>query len=414
MVGKLKERDVLILGDGTHDDGNCLFLRVRGSHRSWIVRGRINGERKDRGLGSARTTSLASARKARDKLIEQLRNGKDPVAEKRATKEAAARRITFGQAAQAVIDNDSASWRTSFDGRKKTLDDWMRSVRRDCKSLALKGVEEITVEDIEDVLRPYWDRGCLKAAHDFRMRLERVFGFAAAKRWRKQGTNPASWEIFEHLWPKTKKTKHPHAALPWRDAPNFLSRLRASPSMGARIVEFAMLTCARSGEVRGAKWSEVDFEARIWTIPASRMKANHEHVVPLSSAALALLERVMAGRCGEYIFPGIRLIPTAGRTKLREQPVDAPIGNNVPWGVVKRLAPRATLHGFRSCFRDWCGDHGIDRELAEHSLAHKFGSAVENAYARSKLLERRRPVMQAWADFLNGRESKVVPFRPAA
>jgi integrase len=404
----LKPSDVSSLGDGMHSDGEYLWLRVRGNVRSWIVRGPRDerGKKREAGLGAVDRVSLALARKERDKLVEQWRNGKDPIAERRAAREAAAKRKTFAEVAALKIDAMKSGWRTSFEGRTSTLDDWTRNMERDCAPIASKAIDEISVDDIKRVVSPYWDRGHLKAGRDFVKRIEAVFDYAIAHGWR-SAANPAAWAVFKQLWPgKSRKT--PHAALPWREIPAFVDQLRANASIAAHVVEFAILTATRSGETRGAQWSEIDFDAQTWTIPGERMKKGDEHVVPLSRQAIALIKRVKAeGVASDYVFPGY---VNDGARRAR---ATAPIPNTSVWQLTKRLGGDVTTHGFRSTFRDWCGEHAVDRELAERSLAHKFGSAVESAYARSQLVARRAPVMQAWADFIDG-ASNVVEFKRSA
>jgi integrase len=412
VAGNLKPSDVASLGDGMHSDGEYLWLRVRGAARSWIVRGpRINGKKPEAGLGSVDRVSLALARRERDKLVEQWKNGRDPVGERRAAREAAANRKTFGEVARLTIATKQSGWRTSFEGRTSTLDTWTRNMDVDCAPIAAKAIDEITVDDIKRVVSPYWDRGHLKAGRDLIKRIETVFDYAYAHGWR-SAANPAAWAVFKVLWPGETATTTPRAALPWRDVPAFVAELRASDAVAARVVEFAILTATRSGETRGAQWSEIDFDERTWTVPGDRMKKGEAHVVPLSDQAIALLERVKAeGVAGAYVFPGY--VDDGSRSTRAETPVP----NASVWKLVKRVAGEAdvTTHGFRSTFRDWCGDHGIDRELAERALAHRFGSSVESAYARSRLVARRAPVMQQWADYCSGAApAVVVPFKRSA
>lgn len=413
MIGRLRPSDLLHLGEGMHSDGGYLWLRIRGDARSWIVRGpRINGKKPEAGLGSAYRVSLALARKERDKLVEQWRNGKDPVAARRARREVQANRKTFAEVARLKIAAKKSGWRTSFEGKAHSLDAWTKSMEVDCAPIAYEAIDEIVVDDIKRIVSPYWDRGSLKAGYDLVKRIEAVFDYAIAHGWR-SAANPAAWAVFKQLWPATPAKNH-HAALPWQDIPIFLRQLRASRSIGVDVIEFAILTATRSGETRGAMWSEIDFAAKTWTIPAARMKMGKKrpdpHVVPLSDQAIALLERVKAeGLAGVYIFPGY-----AGGA--RQQRAASPIPNAAVWRLVKRFCgDDVTTHGFRSTFRDWCGDHGIDRELAERSLAHSFGSEVEQAYARSRLVARRAPLMQQWADYCCGAPSPVVvPFKRSA
>jgi hypothetical protein len=184
-MSNLKPSDVMRLGDGMHSDGNYLWLRVRGSARSWIVRGpRINGKKPEAGLGSCDRVSLALARRERDNLVDKWQNGKDPVAERRAVKEAQANRRTFQQVANLKIKLMAPGWRTSFDGKTGTLDIWTRNMEVDCVSIANKAIDEISVVDIKRVVGPYWDRGTLKAGRDFLKRIEMVFDYAIAHGWR--------------------------------------------------------------------------------------------------------------------------------------------------------------------------------------------------------------------------------------
>ena len=416
MAGSLKPSDVANLGDGMHSDGDYLWLRVRGAARSWIVRGpRINGKKPEAGLGSVDRVSLHLARKERDKLVEAWRNGINPVAERRAEREAKANRKTFAEVASLKIAAKQSGWRTSFEGAASSLYIWTRNLERDCAPIASKAIDEITVADIKRIVSPYWDRGCLKTAYELVKRIEAVFNYAFAHGWR-TSPNPAAWAVFKELWPATPTKTH-HAALPWKAIPDFLKRLRASRAgVSAGVVEFAILTATRSGETRGAMWSEIDFEARTWTVPASRLKTGKKspepHVVPLSDQAIALLERVKAdGGKGDCIFPAY--VNDGTRTRFDTKPIP----NANVWRLVKRLGGDVdiTVHGFRSTFRDWCGEHGLDRELAERSLAHKFGSEVEGAYARSRLVARRAPLMQQWADYCCGGETdNVLPFKRSA
>jgi integrase len=411
VTGNLKPSDIASLGDGMHGDGGYLWLRVRGAARSWIVRGpRINGKKPEAGLGSVDRVSLALARKERDKLVEQWRNGKDPVAERRAAREAAANRKTFAEVATLKIAAKQSGWRTSFEGRTSTLDTWTKNMEVDCAPIAAKAIDEITVDDIKRVVSPHWDKNHHKTARELISRIGQVFDYAIAHGWR-SAANPAGWSVFKHLSPTAPAKQH-HAALPWQDVPAFLRELRTSPAVGVGVVEFAILTATRSGETRGAQWSEIDFVERTWTIPASRMKMGKKraepHVVPLSDQAIALLERLRAeGLAGDCIFPGY--------VGSRQQRATSPVPNARVWRLVKRLGVDITTHGFRSTFRVWCGEHGLDRELAERSLAHKFGSEIEEAYQRSRLIARRAPLMQQWADYCCGAPSTVVlPFKRSA
>jgi integrase len=401
----MKDYDVKKLPEGKHCDGDGLWLYVKGASRSWVVRKDINGKRREVGLGSAANVSLALARKNRDALLEQWRNGVDPVEEKRKVKEAraaAAKRKTFAEAAEAVIEKNRPGWKISLEGGCSTLGQWRRDLTVTCKPIARKFVDEITIADIKAVIQPYWEREQLDSARTLQKRIEAIFDYAAAHGWR-SGDNPASWNIFKHLWPGQKAQDAHHAALPWREAPEFVQRLRQSDATSAQLLEFIMLTAVRSNEARGATWSEIDLEARVWTIPAARMKMSRDHDVPLSDQAVALLSRIERTD-GPFVF-------VRGRG-AREKEAGKPMRNASLWQMLQRVtgSDEATTHGFRSSFRDWCGDTGVDRELAERCLAHKVGSDAENAYARSSLIERRRPIMEAWGAFVDGARDNVLPF----
>jgi integrase len=426
----LKPHEVMKLPEGKHCDGDYLWLAVKGASRSWVVRGPMtNGKRREVGLGSAVKVSLALARKHRDALLEQWRNGLDPVEEKRKAKQAAAtaaKRKTFAEAAEAVIEKNRPGWKVSLEGRCSTLDQWRRDVTATCKPIARKFVDEVAIADVKSVLQAYWDRGQLDSASSLRKRIEATLDYATAHGWR-AGDNPASWNIFKHLWPGERKADAHHAALPWREAPEFMARLRQSEATSARLIEFILLTATRSNEARGATWSEIDLDARVWTIPAARMKKGRDHDVPLSDQAIALLRRMEADQRAlrppivrytlgvEQEYNGAQkagsgFVFVGGRGAGREN--GEPMRNASLWSLMQRTTGEATTHGLRSSFRDWCGETGVDRELAERCIAHKVGSDAENAYARSSLIERRRPIMEAWADFVNGVKPKdnVVPF----
>jgi integrase len=402
----LTARKVATVGDGWHGDGRNLFLRVNCDRRRWIVKVTRDGKKREFGVGGVDTTSLALARKRRDALLAQLAEGLNPKAEKQKAREAveiakAARRKrkTFGECAEAVIEARSNAWRTSSEGRTSSQNDWIKSFVRDCRPIRSKPVEDVTVEDVKKCVQPYWDKGNIVTARRLLNRIELAIEYALAHGWR-TADNPATWKRFQHLAPATPKNgKRHHAALDWREVPAFMAKLSGIDTISARCVEFAILTAARSGEARGARWDEVNNETATWTIPPERMKANEEHVAPLSRQALDLLRRMETNSPGKLIFPSER----AGRL------MDISRVLKVVWSI----APDVTLHGFRSSFRSWCGDHRVERELAEQSLAHKYGSAVEQAYNRTQMLERRRPVMQRWADFVSGEADagKVVKLK---
>jgi integrase len=395
--------------DGWHADGGNLFLRVAdgGTRRHWVLRWTRDGKTTEMGLGGADRVSLALARQKRDQAMQQISNGLDPISERRKAKDARASRKTFSDTAQAVIAADKSGWRTGVDGRTSSLTEWTKHLMIDCKPIASKFVDEIDVNDVKRIVSPHWDRNRHATARRLLSRIRRTLAYAKSHGWR-SGDNPASWEVFQDIAPKTPngETRH-HAAMPWRDVPDFMRRLREVEGMSALALEFAILTATRSGEARGAKWSEIDSDAGVWIVPAERMKRKDKvrFDVPLSRQAMDLLRKMPKApskASDGFIFPGAN----PGR----------PLNNGSFYDLMGRLTGGgATTHGFRSSFRDWCGDHGVERELAELSLGHAFGSAVETAYARSSLIERRRPIMQKWADHLDGESdsAKVVPLKRA-
>jgi integrase len=401
---QLTAKQVESAKDGWHADGGNLFLRVSdgGQRRHWVLRWTRDRRTTEMGLGSAGggagKVSLALARQKRDEAMAQIGTGLNPIVQRRKDKDAKASRKTFAEAAEAVIKTKQGGWRTSTEGRASNLYEWTKNLTVDCKPLAKLFVDEITVEDIKRVVSPFWDKEKHRTARRMLNRIELTLSYATAHGWR-SGDNPASWKIFEHLAPSQPNGKKHHAALPWRDVPDFVARLREVARIGALALEFAILTATRSGEARGARWSEIDFDARVWSIPAERMKTKEQFDVPLSDQAVALL-RKMEGLDRQLVFP--------------TEDGDKVVTNMSLWGLTKRLAPDdvdATTHGFRASFKTFCSDHAIDREIAEACLAHQIGSAVEQAYNRTSILERRRVPMQMWADFLDGvsEETKVVP-----
>ena len=222
----LKDRDVMKLPEGRHCFGDYLWLAVKGESRCWVLRGpMMNGKRREVGLGSATKVSLGVAQKDRDAILAKWRDGIDPIAEKRAAKEAAAaaaKRKTFAEVAEAVIEKNRAGWKTSLEGGCSTLDQWRRDLTVISSPIARKFIDEITIDDIKGVIQPYWEREQLASALSLRKRIEAALDYATAHGWR-TGDNPASWNIFKHLWPGAKPTDAHHAALPWRDCPEFFA-----------------------------------------------------------------------------------------------------------------------------------------------------------------------------------------------
>jgi integrase len=396
--------------DGTYADGGNLLLRVGngGRSRKWILRYQLDGKVTEIGLGGADRVTLKLAREKRDQHLEVLERGFDPREEKRKQAAAQLTRKTFAEAAERLIAERREGWRAAAnDGRTSSLNDWTRSLMVNCQPISKRFVEEVSIDDVEPIVRRYWDDGRLQSARRVLKRIETVFDYAKAKGWRK-ADNPATWAVFKHRLQAHGPTgpKGHHPALDWRDTPTFMARLRATePSMAAMALEMMVLTACRSGEVRGMKWDEVN--DGIWMIPASRMKRNREHQVPLSADAVALIKRLEPARIGKFVFPG--------RSNLK------PIAHWAVWELVQRLTGReagepiaASPHGFRSSFRSWCTARHVPSEVAERCLAHERKDATQAAYDREEMLEQRRDAMERWASFLSGADtSNVVPLRRA-
>lgn len=391
---------------GMHGAGGGLWLLVsKAGTKSWVYRYQIAGRARAMGLGAFPSVGLADARHraqtARDKL---RRDGIDPLEEKaeqaRETEQTRAKSVTFMEVALEYIAAHRPSWRNPKHG-----DQWRNTLATYAAPVFLATpVADIDRDLVLQVLRPIWT--CkTETATRVRSRIELVLDYAEAKGLRTEGLrNPASWSGLRSLLPAARRvTAVVHRpALPYQRVPEFLAALRRRDGTGARALEFAVLTAARSGEVRGAVWAEIDLEAGVWTVPAARMKAKREHRVPLAGAAVALLEaqrdraRGNPGR-DDHVFPGAR----PGRP-LSDMSLTAHLRgmNEQGLGFVDRDGQTITAHGFRSSFRDWVAERThYPAEMAEMALAHTVGSKVEAAYRRGDMFEKRRELMMDWAVF---------------
>lgn len=329
------------------------------------------------GLGGFPDISLSDARQKAGEARKLLRAGVDPLIAGKKSRAVP----KFGELADTVTADLSAGFRNA-----KHRAQWKMTLEVYAAPLRGKPVDTIDTADVLAVLKPLWTEKP-ETASRLRGRIEKVLNAAKATGYR-AGENPAAWRgHLDNLLPKQPKlTRGRHAAMAYADVPAFMGRLRDRDEIAAQALEFTVLTAARSGETLGATWTEIDREARVWTLPASRMKAGREHRVPLSEAAMALLQRLYDHRTGEVIFPA----PRGGH--FSDMAMSA---------VLRRMKIEGvTVHGFRSAFRDWCGNEtAFPRELAEQALAHVIGDKAEQAYRRSDALERRRELMQAWANF---------------
>ena len=385
-VHRLSARKVVTLTEpGMHADGGGLYLRIttgRSAGKRWVFvyRRPSDGKRCEIGLGGTASVSLARAREKATEARARIADGRDPLAEKKAED----RMPTFGELADRHIAAMAPGWRNP-----KHIAQWEMTLRVYAKPLRSMPVNEVTTADVRAVLEPIWQT-IPETASRVRGRIENVLDAAKVQGFR-TGENPAAWRghLKLILAARQKLSRRHHARMPIDDIPSFMARLRTREAIAARCLEFAILTAARSGEALGARWDEIEIGTKVWTIPASRMKSAREHRIPLCDRAVAILFEMKPVCEGEHVFPGQR------RGK--------PLSNMALEMVLRRMQIEgATIHGFRSCFRDWAGNRtSFARELAEHALAHAIGDAVEQAYRRDDALERRRPLMEAWEHFCN-------------
>ena len=365
---------------GRYGDGAGLYLYVAPSgSKSWVQRIMVNGRRRDIGLGGYPTVGLAEARNhaAANRII--VADGRDPVAEKRRPP-----KPTFKEAAHQVHQANLPRWRNA-----KHAAAWIRTMERFAfPSFGNMPVDQVTRADVLAVLEPIWGR-LPETARRVRQRIRTTMRWALAHGYVEYNV---AGEAIEGALPAMPKVKDNLRALPYREVSEALRIVRESrASTAARLcLEFTVLTAARSGEARGALWSEINLDQAVWTVPAARMKGGLQHRVPLSTAALDVLTGAMEIRDGsDLVFPSPR---SAGK----------PLSDMTLTKVLRDtgLAHLATVHGFRSTFRDWASENTSASHAAmELSLAHRVGSAVEQAYARSDLLEQRRELMEAWGEF---------------
>ena len=368
-------------------DGLALQVTATGA-RSWVLRLSLAGKQREMGLGSFPSVTLAGAREKARAYRAQVQTGDDPIARRVAAVSAAAAERsllqTFDKTAEAYIAQHEASWKNA-----KHAAQWTATLQTYAYPvLGRMQVRDITAAHVIKAIEPIW-ASKTETATRVRSRIELVLDYATARGLR-QGPNPARWRgNLDAALPKASKltkVEH-HAAVPVVEAPDFVHSLRQQPGMGARALEFVILTAARSGEVRGVTWTEIDLQSGLWTVPAARMKGGREHRVPLSQAALALLRAMGPREPGDIIFPGLK-----GR--LSDMSLTA---------VMRRMKVQATVHGFRSTFRDWVSEcTSFPSEVAEMALAHAVGDKVEAAYRRGDLLARRMQLMQEWGRYLGG------------
>lgn len=386
-----------------------LYLQITPANgKTWVLRMRIGDRRRDMGLGGFPTVTLAMAREKARLTRERVARGIDPVVERKVARAQLvaqnSRRLTFKDAVETALSAKLGAFKNEKHRKQwqSTLDTYA------LPQLGAMEVQDITVQDVLRVLEPIWSTKT-ETASRLRGRIETVLSWATVAGYRK-GENPARWAgNLKELLPaaSTIKNADNQPALALTDIAAWFSDLHARQGCGARALEFAALTAARSGEVRGALWEEIDLTTRLWTISAARMKMKREHRVPLSSAALALLDALPRLAGNPLVFPAARggqlsdMTLSATMKRIHDTSQKRKGGLNGLGYVDPRSKRPAVPHGLRSSFRDWAADKTqYPGELAEVALAHRINNAVEAAYRRGDMLEKRRQMMDDWASFM--------------
>ncbi|MBU0589448.1 MAG: integrase arm-type DNA-binding domain-containing protein [Gammaproteobacteria bacterium] len=396
----LKSKQIEHAKEGMHADGGGLYLRVQESGaKSWIFRFQLNGRRREMGIGILDVKSPPDARAEAAQLAAQVRAGIDPI-EARKEREDEAKRTagsgdTFKTLAAEYIKSHRAGWKNA-----KHADQWGNTLKTYADPvIGDKRVSQVTTEDVLQILKPLWNTKT-ETARRVRSRIELVLSYGKAMKMR-QGENPAAWRgHLDALLPKpskVKKVRH-HPALPFGRMPEFMAKLRSLTGVGAKALELAILTATRSGEVRTALWSEIDLTRKVWIIPAERMKAKREHRVPLSKAAMQLLNGLERHENTELLFFGER-----GKKSISDMTLTAVIRRmnadaEPPVWLDPTTGAPVVPHGFRSTFRDWAAEAtNFPHEMVEMALAHTVDNKVEAAYRRGDMFEKRHALMDAWA-----------------
>jgi integrase len=396
MVQKIQRLTALtvarISAPGLYADGAGLYLRVgRGGAKSWAFRFMLNGRPREMGFGSFTKVSLADARKRASDARVLLGEGRDPIEHRQqedrervaAEKLAAARSMTFDQCAEAYVAAHEVSWKN-----EKHRQQWRNTLTTYVSPVfGLVPAHDVDIDLVMKVIEPLWSKKT-ETARRIRGRIEVILDWAKVRGYR-TGENPARWRgNIDQLLParsKVQAVKH-HTALPYTEISAFMKDLRTIEGSSAAALEFLILTVARTGEVIGSRWPEIDLKKQIWIVPAARMKSRREHRVPLTSAAIAVLKR-MESLKGKYVFPGRAL--------------DTPLSNMALLMTLGRTnRGDITAHGFRSTFRDWAAEcTNFPAEVVEMALAHVIEDKTEAAYRRSDLFDKRRQLMNDWAIF---------------
>ncbi|MBD9522411.1 site-specific integrase [Ensifer sp. ENS02] len=351
-----------------------------------LIKQGMHGPTGEYWIGSAAMVSEAAAIEIAAGLRDRIAKGEDVFQEKRDRKK---QTVTLGWACDEF-------WKVHEPTLKndKHKSQWVHGLTVKWKALRDKPISKVTVDDVYRTIKPVWET-TLETAEKNIEQLHKVFLWAIAFGYAKE--SPAQKAVLKNrLGTPRKKVQH-LAALPWRDMPAFMPRLRCATGLGARALELVILTATRTTEARAARIEEFDLKQKIWTIPDTRMKGGKQHVVTLSDAAVTLLSSLIDDRKKGLLFPGMD--------------GDKPISDMTMNAVLKRMKAACTVHGFRSSFRDWAGANDQPREIVEECLSHEVGNAVERAYKREALLKQRRIVLEAWSAYLAPKESNVVAIR---
>ncbi len=384
-IGKLTVRQVDTLPDGFHSDGGNLYLRVKGGSRAWVYRYKDKGRVRELGLGSTSIRKLKEVRAMAEAMRKACADGRDP-SELLRDKPVEAISMTFEQCAQDLIEAKRAGWKNA-----KHAQQWINTLRDYAfPVIGNKVPAEVNLTDVKKILLPIWATKT-ETATRLRQRIEAVLDYAAVHDLCDGARNPARWKgVLNKVLPEPVKlnSREHHPAAPYADVPRIMSVLHGKSHVSAYCLRFTILTAARSGEARGATWDEIDLDAKVWTIPAQRMKASRPHRVPLSDATMDILAEMQLWKTGNNanVFPGARggLLSDVAMNK-----------------TLRSVVTGVTVHGFRSSFRDWGAEQtSFSSGVLEIALAHVNANKVEAAYQRSDLFELRGKLMQVWAAFV--------------
>lgn len=423
---KNARRDLAATGkpyfDHLHENGLMLRVSIGADGEPsglWLFRFQLSGKRRTMSIGRLAELTLAQASQMHEALRAKVKAGIDPLDERRQQEAEAktqqVKAITFEEFATDYIAQHRHGWKNA-----KHAQQWQNTLKTYAfPTIGQKTLAEISTNDVEYLLKKIW-HSKPETASRMQQRIERILDAATVKGLR-EGANPARWKGgLEELLGKKKGNKEHQPALPYDRLPDFWRILTAQSDQSSRMMQFAILTACRSGEARGATWREIDMDAKLWTIPASRMKAKADHRVPLSDAAIRLLQGLPHIVDCDLVFPSPRqktLSDSAARQKIIQLDTDSIAAGGKGWRDDK--GHLVTLHGFRSSFRDWCAEEThYPNIIAEMALAHTISNAVEAAYRRGDLLDKRRGLMQDWADFITGgpgkpAEKSKFTYRPA-